>query len=286
MYHIILNPVAGKKKAVKNLAIVERIFKERGVEYSVHQSESERDAEKIARQLTSKDECELIVLGGDGTLHEVLNGVTDTAKCKIGLIPSGTGNDFAEKAGISFDTETAVKNILDGTAKATDYLEVGGVRCMNVAGIGIDVEVLERCKRGKMKGKPKYLLSLIQSLFCYRGIDVEMHLDGEKKDYKVMLAAACNGAQFGGGIHICPVADIEDGKMNVVVVENIKGLRLVRALLVLLKGKILDFYKTTTFLCDRIRFLAKKACAVQLDGELYNNLDFDVKLCKGLQFYR
>ena len=101
-----------------------------------------------------------------------------------------------------------------------------------------------------------------------------------------MIAAACNGAQFGGGIHICPVADIEDGKMNVVVVENIKGLRLVRALLVLLKGKILDFYKTTTFLCDRIRFVAKKACAVQLDGELYNNLDFDVKLCKGLQFYR
>ena len=50
--------------------------------------------------------------------------------------------------------------------------------------------------------------------------------------------------------------------------------------------EILDFYKTTTFLCDRIRFVAKKACAVQLDGELYNNLDFDVKLCKGLQFYR
>ncbi len=287
MYHIILNPVAGKKKAVKNLEIVERIFKERGVEYSVHQSKAEHDAEAIAHQLTLEGESELIVIGGDGTLHEVLNGIVDPTKCRIGLIPSGTGNDFAEKAEISFDTETAVKNILDGQSKATDYLEVGGVRCMNVAGFGIDVDVLERCKRGKMKGKLKYLMSLIQSLFRFKGISIEMHVDGEKKDYQVLIAAVCNGAQFGGGIKICPNADIEDGKMNVIVVDDIKGVfKIIGAFIVLMKGGILEYPKTTSFLCEEIRFVPKKPCTVQLDGELYKELDFDVKLCKGLQFYR
>lgn len=287
MYHIILNPVAGKKKALKNLGIAERIFKKRGVEYSVHQSKAEHDAEAIARKLTSEGENELIVIGGDGTLHEVLNGIVDPTKCRIGLIPSGTGNDFAEKANISFDTETAVKNILDGQAKETDYLEVGGVRCMNVAGFGIDVDVLERCKRGRMKGKIKYLLSLIQSLFCFKGIAIEMHVDGEKKDYKVLIAAVCNGAQFGGGIKICPNADIEDGKMNVIVVDDIKGVfKIIGAFMVLMRGGILEYPKTTSFLCEEIRFVPQKPCTVQLDGELYKELDFDVKLRTGLRFYR
>ena len=131
MYHVILNPVAGKKKAKKNLAITEKIFKEKGSAYEAHQTCAVHDAEDIARMLTLAGETELIVIGGDGTLHEVLNGIADTSKVKLGLIPSGTGNDFAEKAGIPEDAEKALALILDGETKETDYLEVGGKRCMN-----------------------------------------------------------------------------------------------------------------------------------------------------------
>lgn len=287
MYHIILNPVAGKKKAIKNLEIVERIFKERNVEYAVHQSQAERDAEAIARGLTSAGETELIVIGGDGTLHEVLNGIVDPTNCRLGLIPSGTGNDFAEKAGIAFDTETAVKNILDGQAMDTDYLEVSGVRCMNVAGFGIDVDVLERCQRGRMNGKPKYVLSLVQSLFCFKNITVEMQHGEDRKEFCALIAAVCNGSQFGGGIKICPSAVIDDGKMNVIVVDDIKGVfKIIKAFMILMKGGILEYPKTTSFLCDKIRFVPKRPCTVQLDGELYKDLDFDITLCKGLKFYR
>lgn len=287
MHHIILNPVAGHKKAIKNLEVAERILKERNLEYAVHQSAAERDAEAIARDLTAQGATEIIVIGGDGTLHEVLNGIVDPTQCRLGLIPSGTGNDFAEKAGIAFDTETAVKNILDGQARDTDYLEVGGVRCMNVAGFGIDVDVLERCKRGKMKGKPKYLLSLIQSLFSFKGISIEMQNGEDKKEYCALIAAVCNGSQFGGGIQICPTAVVDDGKMNVIVVDDIKGVfKIIKAFMILMKGGILEYPKTTSFLCEKIRFVPKKPCTVQLDGELYKELDFDVTLCKGLKFYR
>ena len=287
MHHIILNPVAGHKKAIKNLEVAERILKERNLEYAVHQSAAERDAEAIARDLTAQGATEIIVIGGDGTLHEVLNGIVDPTQCRLGLIPSGTGNDFAEKAGIAFDTETAVKNILNGQAVDTDYLEVGGVRCMNVAGFGIDVDVLERCKRGKMKGKPKYLLSLIQSLFSFKGISIEMQNGEDKKEYCALIAAVCNGSQFGGGIQICPTAVVDDGKMNVIVVDDIKGVfKIIKAFMILMKGGILEYPKTTSFLCEKIRFVPKKPCTVQLDGELYKELDFDVTLCKGLKFYR
>ena len=287
MFHVIYNPVAGKKKALKNLEIVERLFRERQVEYEVHQSCDVHDAESIARRLTEDGATDLIVLGGDGTMHEVLNGIQDPTNCRLGLIPSGTGNDFAGKAGISLNAEEAVFTILDGEAKDTDYLEVGGVRCMNVAGFGIDVDVLERCQRGKLKGKIKYLLSLIQSLFAYKGIKATFEKDGETQTRDILIATTCNGSQFGGGIQICPAAEIEDGKMDVVMVDCIGGVfKIINAFMQLMKGKVLEYPLTTYFRCEKIRFTPEKPCMVQLDGEVYNGLDFEVEIKKGLKFYR
>ncbi len=287
MYHLILNPVAGKKKSLKNLAAVEKELSARGISYQVHKTCGEKDGTTIAKELTKAGEEELIVLGGDGTLHEVLNGIEEPSRCKIGLIPSGTGNDFATRAGLPLDAEKAIGVILDGEAKPTDFLTVGKVRCMNIAGIGLDVEVLERCKRGRMKGKLKYLFSLVQSLFSYKGITVTAISEGREEEHDVLIAAACNGAQFGGGIAICPVADIEDGKMDVVVVERIGGkMKIIKAFLKLLKGKILEYPAATHYVADSVRFVPKTPCTVQLDGELYTDLDFEVCVGKGLRFYR
>lgn len=287
MYHIILNPTAGKKKSVKNLTVVERILAERGVDFEVYPTSAVHDATDIAKRLTLAGANELIVLGGDGTLHEVLSGIDNLATCRLGLVPSGTGNDFAGRVGIPMDVEKALKIILDGETKLTDYLEVGGVRCMNVAGVGMDVEVLERCKKGKLKGKLKYLMSLVKSLFAYKGLPVTIESEGQSEKRDVLIAAACNGTQFGGGIAICPVAEVDDGKMDVVIVDCIGGkMKIIKAFIQLLKGKILEYPAAKHFLCERVQFTPDTPCTVQLDGELYTDLRFDVKICKGLQFYR
>jgi YegS/Rv2252/BmrU family lipid kinase len=286
MYHLILNPVAGKKKAQKNLASAEKIFKERGIAYEAHKTCAAGDASEIARRLTLAGETEIIVIGGDGTLHEVLNGIVEPSNVHLGLIPSGTGNDFAEKAGIPEDAEKALSLILDGTAKETDYLNVSGKLCMNVAGIGMDVDVLERCNRGKLKGKMKYLMSLLQSLFSFKGLPVCVESEGRVEKRNALIAAACNGAQFGGGIKICPNAEINDGLIDVVLVDCMGKWKMIKAFLQLMKGKILQYPLTTYFRCERVHFTPDTPVTVQLDGELYQELDFDVKLCKGLHFYR
>lgn len=286
MLHIIFNPVSGKTKSKKNLEKAQKILDERGVEYEVHETALERDAQTIAANLTGRGEKDLAVLGGDGTLHEVLNGLADPTACRLGLLPSGTGNDFAEKLGLPMDIEKSLLKILDGEAKAIDYLEVGGVRCMNVAGIGMDVDVLERCQKGKLKGKIKYFISLVQSLFAFKGIAVDVESEGRSERHEALLAAACNGAQFGGGIRICPTADVADGKINVVLVECIGSKwEIIKAFMALLKGKILEYPATTQFLCERVKFSPQIPCTVQLDGELYKDLDFDVRVKSGLKFY-
>lgn len=286
MYHVIFNPVAGKKKATKNLRVVERILTERGLAYELHQSCDVHDAETIARRLTEAGETELIVLGGDGTLNEVLNGLHDPSVCTIGLIPSGTGNDFAERRGIPLDAEKAMQRILDGEAEEVDYIDVSGTRCMNVAGLGIDVDVLERCQRGKLKGKIKYLMSLIKSLFAFKGCRVKIVSEGREETHDVLICAACNGSQFGGGIKICPCAKENDGQMDVVVVDCIGGVwKIVLAFIQLMKGKVIEYPLTTYFRCDSVEFLPEKDCPIQLDGELYHNHPFKATLCKGLKFY-
>lgn len=285
--HVIANPIAGKDKAKANLATVTKILDAKGVPYETHLSSGERDAITLARTLTEAGETEIIALGGDGTLHEVLNGLADPSCCHLGLIPSGTGNDFAEKLGLTTDVEQSLARILEGEAKPIDYLEVDGVRCMNVAGIGMDVDVLERCKRGKTHGKLKYLKSLLQSLFAFKGIKVRIESEGVEEERSVLIAAACNGTQFGGGIRICPDAEVADGKLNAVIIDCIGGkLKIIKAFIQLMKGKILQYKATKHFTCERIRFVPETPCTVQLDGELYTDLHFDVSIKSGLKFYR
>ncbi len=287
MYHLIINPKAGKKRALKNLAAVERILGERGIAYEVHATGGLRDATEIARRLTEAGERELLVLGGDGTLHEVLNGLRAPSECRVGLIPSGTGNDFASKAGIPLKAEAALELVLSGEARPTDFLEVGGVRCMNVCGMGMDVDVLERCQKGKLKGKIKYLASLVKSLFAFKGLPILVESEGMEEKHDALIAAACNGTQFGGGICICPVAQIDDKKMDVVVVDCIGGkMKIIKAFLKLMKGKILEYPAAKHFLCERVRFTPDMPCTVQLDGELYRDLEFSVRVGEGVNFYR
>jgi YegS/Rv2252/BmrU family lipid kinase len=286
MYYFISNPTAGKKGSKKSLDLALEVFKSAGKQCTVYETTCRKDAKEIAYRLTSAGVDELIVVGGDGTLHEVLNGIVDPYKCRVGLIPAGTGNDFAEAAGLPLDPKKAAELILSGETKRTDWLEFDGVRCMNIGGMGIDVDILERCRKGKMKGKLKYLISLLRSVISYKGWEVTFMQDGEEIKQKVLVATACNGVQFGGGLKICPEAEIDDGKMDVVVVEYIKGFfNLAKAFTKLMKGTITQYPATRHFLCDEIKMEANP-CPIQLDGEIYDDLRFVVKSYSGLHVYR
>ncbi len=285
-YQIIFNPTAGNKKSQKSLSVLESVFKERGVSYAVHTTAEARDAEIIARRLSEQGEREFIVVGGDGTLHETLNGLVDPSVCTIGLIPSGTGNDFADRMEIPLKTEDAVLRILKGESRTVDYMEVSGTRCMNVAGLGIDVDVLERCQRGRLRGKLKYLMSLIKSLFAFKGCKLHFESAEKEETHEALICAVCNGSKFGGGIKICPIADPTDGKLDVIVVDQIGGKwKIVKAFIQLIEGKVIEYPLTTHFKTERIRVETEKPAPIQLDGELYIQHEFDVKICRGLRIY-
>lgn len=287
MYHIIANPKAGDRKVARLLKHTLKLLEKAGEEYTLHETHYKAHGTEIAAELTKEDGVNIIALGGDGTVHDVLNGIRDVEKCSFGIIPLGTGNDFAASAKIPYNVKDAVNVILKGETKPTDFLEVGGKRCMNVGGVGIDVDVLVRCNKGKRRGKLKYIKSLIVSFFKFNGYDLTIECEGEKFSQKALMVAACNGKQFGGGIAVCPVAELDDNKMDVMIVDCFESKwKILNAFLLLVRGKIMVYPHKKHFHTDSVKISSDKPFVVQLDGELYEDLEFDAKICHGLNMYR
>ena len=229
-------------------------------------------------------------MGGDGTMNEVLNGLTNLETVRYGIIPCGSGNDFAGSANIPLDVSAALDIILNGTTKPTDFLVCDGVRGLNAIGTGIDVEILRRCEKSKiLKGKLKYFNSLLISLIKFKFYEFfnEKLPPEQKKARKTLIDCCGNGKKIGGGIPICPEASIDDGKMDLVIVNELKRIRIPGALIKLMKGKILKEDFCDFSLEDDVSFSFSNSPAIQIDGEIYENLKFDIHVEKRkLNLYR
>lgn len=282
MIDIIVNPVANGKKALKCAAAAEKRLKERGAEYRIHYTNAPKHATEIAREL-SKTSDTIVALGGDGTINEVFNGI-DVDKVKLGLIPCGSGNDFVASANIPTDTEAAVDLILDGEAKPTDFMVCGGVRGLNIIGTGIDVDILKRCRKSKiLKGKLQYVFSLVISLikFVFYKFYIIRDNSEEREEKEALIACVGNGKRFGGGIRMCPEAEIDDDKLDFVIAGKLKKRKIPGAFVKLMKGKILEQDFTTFERIEHIRLEFDKPVTIQIDGEFYDDIDFDLSVVKG-----
>ncbi len=282
MIDIIVNPVANGKKAMKCAKAAEKRLKERGVEYKIHYTSAPKHATELAREL-SKTSDVIVALGGDGTINEVFNGL-DTEKVKFGIIPCGSGNDFIATANIPSNTEKAVDLIVDGEAKPTDYMVCGGVRGLNIIGTGIDVDILKRCRKSKiLKGKLQYVISLIISLikFVFYKFYIIRDDGSEREEKEALIACVGNGTRFGGGIRMCPEAVIDDGLLDFVIAGKLKKGKIPGAFIKLMKGKILEQDFTSFERVERIRLEFDKPVTVQVDGELFDDIDFDLSIVKG-----
>ena len=288
MLHFIYNPTAGSGRAEAVASRVGTLLESRGVPFVMHPTGGRGDGATVARALSGEGAEDIVVMGGDGTLNEVLNGLTDPARPRLGLIPCGSGNDFAAAAGIPRDPAAALALILDGEAKPTDYMECAGVRGINAIGTGIDVDILRRYARMKrLKGSAAYFAALVISLIRYRPYVFE-EADGDGvRPHRAFIACAGNGVSIGGGIPICPRARIDDGLLEVVIVDDIKKPAIPFALFRLMRRRVLELKTTRYRRQSALRVRADVPMPIQIDGEIYENLPFDVRIVPGgLKMYR
>ena len=289
MFHIIINEKYLKnKKGLKKFNGALKVFDNANIKYEIHETVRKGQAGEITRQLTQEKGNTIIAVGGDGTLHDILNGFNDFENNSLGIIPLGTGNDFAEGAGIPLNAKKAAELIVSGNPRPVDYIETSsGLRSLNSVGMGIDVDVLKRAYVGKSNRKSKYLHSLIVCLLKFKSYKYTVKYDGKEEYHEGLIGAVGNGRQFGGGIKMFPDAKINDGYLDLFVIDYLSRFKILGAFIKLMLGKVNKIKQATAVRTKTVQFVPyAEGYTIQADGELYDDTPLKAHICEGkLNFY-
>jgi YegS/Rv2252/BmrU family lipid kinase len=270
LYCFIVNKVSGNGRALKIWYQIKKKLQEKNVNYCVHFTQEPKHATLLVQELIKKGKVSVIItVGGDGTIHEVINGLVGT-NIPLGIIPAGSGNDFCRGLGIPLKHDKALECILSGKPKIIDIGIVNSRYFCTVAGIGFDGEVAQKTNVSIYKkllnlvkmGKISYIISAINVLFHYKPNDISIMID--KKPYKipkVWLIAVANLPFYGGGLVICPKAECNDGLFDICIVQGMSKLEFLRIFplvfkgnhttspfIKIIRGKELEIYSSTPLL--------------------------------------
>ena len=290
MLDFIVNPIAGGKKGKKIMKILHTLTKrmeKENIDYAIHITRELKSSREKTEELIKNGATDIIAVGGDGTLHEVINGFSNFEKVNLGIIPCGTGNDFARAINLPKNPIKALELILHNKPQYTDYMQMPTVRGLNIIGTGIDVDVLKRYNALKKKTKFGYTKCLIKTLIDFEYTNFTVEIDGEKTYVRSFIAGVCNGYRYGGGIPICPIASTSDGELDFIAVKEIPRIKILGAFIKLKGGKILKIKQSFHKKVKEIKITSDKPFAVNVDGELYENIPFEVKIVSNtLKIYR
>ena len=291
-YLVIVNPNAGGRKAEKDWPQIEAILKKQTFEIEVIETKYRHHAISIvADKITNDHYRNIIVVGGDGTVNEVVNGIfaqneVPTMDIRMGVVMIGTGNDWGKMFDIPNDYEEAIALI---SAKNTFVQDVGHVSYfvgkeektryfINCAGLGFDALVTETTNKSKDAGKSStlsYFKSLIGSLFRYKPIDVRVHIDNrEILDGKLFTLSLGIGKYTGGGMQQNPDAVADDGLFDLMLVDNIAKTKLIRKIKKLYDGSIKEIKEVQSFRLNNMKVESDHKLMLEVDGESLGHAPF------------
>lgn len=279
----IVNPASGKGKTSKMLPILENKISEHNKSIEIITTKYPLHAVEISRENSHKFKT-IVAVGGDGTLNEVLNGLDLTSDVIFGVLPSGSGNDFANNFKLSSDFLTNFDLILDSNHNISS-IDIGTVgytiasdskvkskRFINSLGIGFDALVAHYNQSNKtMKGMASYIFAIMKALKNSKTINLTVDNNISKKVYKVLFASIGNGKTAGGGLYLTPDAELSDGLLNITFVDAVSKPKLLRSLPYAIVNKIksLSVVNFDTFLSTEIEL--EFPYFVHVDGEVVAN---------------
>lgn len=274
---VILNPAAGR--GVRLWPRYEAELRKRGA--SIRATEKAGDTGRLAREAIAAGADFLVAAGGDGTLGEVAGAVVESGQrqVRLGVLPLGTGNDFARTLGVWGEPERALGALFEGETRRVD---VGRIECggrervwLNVAGCGFDSLVARRIngwgRRKTMRharGLAAYLLSTACELASFRAFDLTLELDGERIETGAVLCAIGNAQSYGGGMRVCPNAHLDDGLFDVCVVQRVNRSEFLRAFPGVFAGRHTHHPRVMMRRCRSVRVRSKQSVPVLADGEI------------------
>ena len=294
-WYCIVNPYAGSGKTMPVWALAEKQLTALSVPYKTTLTNYKYHATLLAREAAQRGYRKLLAVGGDGSVHEVLNGIFSFCESQgvapeeftLAVIPIGSGNDWIKSLGIPHDTRAVVDLIASGSFGRQDVVRVETapleaaetsapvVSCMaNIGGVGFDSRVCERVnalkERGK-RGKLIYLGALLKTLFTTRAFSTRVVADGECVfDGEAYSVAFGNGRYSGGGMRQVPLSEIDDGLLDYMIVPKAPLLKLLTQLPRLYNGTANQSALLISGRCRELEMTGENI--VEMDGEIVGRL--------------
>ena len=229
----------------------------------------------------------VIAMGGDGTVHEVMNGLMRIPEDKrpiLGVVPVGSGNDFAHGINASTKPTEALRRAINGEASTVDLglMTDGEGRTEyfdNTLGIGFGAMVTIRShKLPFLRGFIMYLTSVIQTIILdHNPIQMQIETDGEKWEQSVIYLIICNGPREGGGFHIAPEAKIDDGILDFAMITNVSRAMMFRIVPEVMNGTHPRFKQVRMGTCKKFTLTADRPLYIHADGEIYSGPGTDLR---------
>ncbi len=224
---IIANPRAGHGQGQRNLDQLRSVIRRRGLDCTPVLTERPGHATVIARELAAADEPRVAVMGGDGTIGEVVDAIVGS-RTEIAVIAMGTGNDVARSLGLPLgNLEGGLDVALTGTARAVDVGRERDRHFISVLGIGFPAVVATEANHVTwLKGSPAFFFAVYKALHRLQPVPLHIQLDDRALELPSVAVLIQNTPYTGGGLHMAPGAEIDDGLLDVVVVGPISRLGL------------------------------------------------------------
>ena len=299
MKHIyfIINPKAGNGHCLKIWKRVEQQLKFQCVSYLAFFTEYPGHANSLTSQIALKNPEQKIIIavGGDGTMHEVVNGAVKDNNITLGFIPGGSGNDFSRGFQIPGDPVEALEVILRLAKQEGQPIDIGKISMddskehyfINNMGAGFDATISYEVNHSGMKailnklslGRLVYVYFLIKKLFTYKTSTIDLSIDGEKHIFEqTWFVTVSNQPYYGGGMKIAPVAEPDDGLFDITVVQQLSRWKLLLVFISVFWGKHIHFNEVKTFTGRDVSIDSPTALFVHADGEHIGITPLNIKL--------
>ena len=277
---VLLNPAAAGGKSLAALEPVEAELRRLGAAYRVVRSDSGEHAKRLAREMAAAGEV-AVAVGGDGivgTLAEALCNGTGA----LAIVPAGRGNDFARVLGLPTEPGAAARLAVEGRERTVDVGEVDGKTFVGIASVGFDSDANRIANETKLvRGNLVYLYAALKALVQWQPARFEVVIDGERRSTTGYSVAVGNSKAYGGGMYLFPMAELDDGKLDVFLCDDHPKLQALRTLASVFKGKHIGRPATHFFRGEVVEVSADRPFTVYADGDPLADLPATVRVRPG-----
>lgn len=283
MWLVAVNPTSGNGKGERIGRKVEIFLHQRGIDYQVLTAPDARTLSNLLRKKIEDFSIELngvIAVGGDGLAHLVLQAVVP-ARLPFAVIPAGTGNDFVRTLGWSLEQiEPLLEEVISSPATEVDLGVVDNEWFGAILSTGFDSVVNERANALSWpKGPSRYNVAIARELPKFQPIEYEITCDGQIFTTEAMLVAVGNGKSYGGGMNICPQAQLHDGLFDVVILEPVSKIEFLRVFPKVYSGSHISHPKVRTMRASKVTISAN--AVAYADGERIGAAPLSAECIKG-----